>query len=127
MASVRALYGVAPAMIVLELIDGRRLPIPWRTHSPDYRSVWWDGVRYSFTEPMANVVRVLWEHQERGTPEIGWNTLKVLSGSVGARLIDVFMTGKTRKEGKTIEKHVHAAWGVLIVPGNSKGSHRLAD
>jgi hypothetical protein len=78
-------------------------------HSTDYRSVHWYGHDFTFTACQAAVVGVLWKNWGNGTPDVGQETL--LADLDTKRLIDLF------KE--------HPAWGVMIVPGDSKGSYRL--
>jgi hypothetical protein len=82
-------------------------------HSDDFRSVKWYSVPYSFTALQAACVRVLWENDERGTPEVGEQTILEAAESQQNRLDHVFDKGK------------HAAWGTMIVPGKTKGSFRL--
>jgi hypothetical protein len=82
-----------------------------RSHSPDYRSVSWDGRTYRLTAMQAAVVRMLWEAWEAGTPDVGQHTLLEAADSCADRLRDVF-------------RHCQA-WGTLVVPGGSKGTFRL--
>jgi hypothetical protein len=89
------------------------------THSDDYRSVVWHGVPYSFTPAQAACVKPLWAAWESGAAELGqekilesWNYRKDSeAGTYQTRLVDLFRG--------------HKAWGVMIVPGGSKGSYRL--
>src|SRR5580765_3577419 len=48
---------------------------PPARQSPDFRSVWWFGQEYSFTETQARVVKLLWEAWKNETPDIGHRTL----------------------------------------------------
>jgi hypothetical protein len=84
-------------------------------HSDDFRSVKWLGVQYFFSANQAPVVRVLWEHWKRGTPDVGDTTLlsAVDPEAPPSRLNALFRN--------------NSAWGTLIVPGETKGTHRLRD
>ncbi|NOX55286.1 MAG: hypothetical protein GXP27_12785, partial [Planctomycetes bacterium] len=86
-----------------------------RAHGVDYRSVLWDGDTFTFTPLQAACVKILWEHREQGTPEVGEQTILTEADSDSNRLLNVFERGK------------HPAWGTLIVPGTRKGTFRLAD
>ncbi|TWU06881.1 hypothetical protein CA54_52830 [Symmachiella macrocystis] len=83
--------------------------------STDFRSMWWGGNLYSFTVNQAPVMRLLYENWKAGTPDVGDETLllAVDPEAPPARLSTLFRD--------------HCAWGTLIVPGGSKGSHRLAE
>jgi hypothetical protein len=83
-----------------------------RTHSFDYRSVSWDGRTYRLTAMQAAVVRMLWEAWEAGAPDVGQATLMEAADSCGDRLRDVFRRS--------------AAWGELVIAGETKGTCRLA-
>jgi hypothetical protein len=80
-------------------------------HSPDFRSVVWFGTSYQLTENQAVCVGQLWEAWEQGTPEVGDTTLLDVADISGKRLNVVFRE--------------HPAWNTMIVPGNTKGTHRL--
>jgi hypothetical protein len=82
-----------------------------RSHSPDYRSVVWDGRNYRLTPLQAAVVKVLWEAWELGSPDVGGATLLEAADSCADRLRDVFRRS--------------VAWGELVVPGATKGTYRL--
>lgn len=116
--------------IKIELADGReiRLPASIRCsvfpriaperprvarHSPDFRTVWWYGQKYTFTATQAAVVRILWEAKENDTPDVGQAELLTSVGAESPRLVDVFKRSP--------------AWGVVIVPGERAGSYRLGD
>ncbi len=83
------------------------------THSPDYRSVRWDGEDYHFTANQAACVQQLWEAWENGTPDVGDETLLATAGADSKRLRDVFKDNEV--------------WGKVIVEGKTKGTHRIAD
>jgi len=80
-------------------------------HGPGFRSVYANGVNYSFTKTQARVVARLWEAWENGTPDVPDELLCKTAGTTGERLADVFRECP--------------AWGTLIVEGGSRGVHRL--
>ena len=84
-------------------------------HSPDFRSVHWYGVDYTFTEGQARVVALLWQAWENGTPELGSYHLLQTANLNNERLPDVF-----KSKGM-----YHPAWGKMIVVGSTKASYRL--
>lgn len=81
----------------------------------DYRSFHWDGTTFHFTDNQAAAVKILFEHMQRKTPDVGQATILTEIDSSAMRLISVFKNGK------------HNAWGTLIVPGRTKGTFRIAD
>ena len=83
-------------------------------HSTDFRSVWWCGQDYTFTPNQAACVKLLWENWERGTPDVGEQTILEFIDSNQDRLRDIFVKGE------------HPAWGTMIKPGDTKGAFRLA-
>jgi hypothetical protein len=82
-------------------------------HSPDFRSVTWNDDRYSFTAKQAAIVEHLWSAFGRGVPDVGDGTLLELVDSQGARVSHVFRD--------------HPAWDVMIIPGATRGTRRLAE
>ena len=84
-------------------------------HSTDFRSVKWSGEQYSFTANQAVVVRLLFTNLESETPDVGDETLlyKVDPEAPPARLNVLFRD--------------HPAWGTMIIPGATKGTHRMAE
>jgi hypothetical protein len=84
---------------------------PSATHSIDFRSVNWFGRLFEFTPNQAACLRVLWEHWERRTPDVGQAAVLEVAESSSERLDLVFRN--------------HDAWGVMIVPGGTKGAFRL--
>jgi len=94
--------------------EGDRPGTPPPSHSPDFRSVNWYGVPYSFTANQAPAVRMLYEAYQSGAPEIGDDTLlaAIDPESQRDRLRDVFRDCD--------------AWGTMIVEGSTRGSRRLA-
>lgn len=97
---------VAP---LLEILAPRR-------HGPGFSSVVWDGARYSFTSAQAAVVELLWEASQYDCPEVRTERLMEAAGSAGRRLDNVFRTNGV----------ANPAWGVMIVPGEAKGTFQLA-
>ncbi len=98
--------------------ESQRLPIEdsaetQQTHSPDFRSVNWFGTQHEFTSMQAACIKVLWEAWENGTPAVGDSTVLETADSDSERLPLVFRD--------------HEAWGTMIVDGQTKGTHRLAD
>ncbi|MHC4167924.1 MAG: hypothetical protein ACYSWQ_13270 [Planctomycetota bacterium] len=83
------------------------------SHSADFRSVNWCGIRHSFTPTQAAIVKQLWDAWENGTPDVGQDTLLETAGSESKRLVDVFKDHKTYRQ--------------VIGKGNTKGSYRLIE
>ena len=86
---------------------------PSCAHSPDFASVNWNGTVYKFTKIQRIVVRELWQAKENGTPELSQEYLLETAESNSAKLSDLF-------------QH-NAAWGTVIVPGESRGSYQLGE
>jgi hypothetical protein len=82
-------------------------------HSLDFRSVNWFGTMHSFTPNQAAVVKVLWESWKQGTPDVGDNALLEAAESDSTRISVLFLK--------------HPAWRTMIVPGQTKGTRRLAE
>ena len=82
-------------------------------HSPDYRSVRWNGKNYFFTSYKAACVKILWENWEKGTPDVGDTTVLETAGCESSRVLDVFKN--------------HPNWTEMIVQGETKGTHRLSE
>jgi hypothetical protein len=82
-------------------------------HGDGFRSMHWFGTSYSFTVNQAPVVKLLYEHWEAGTPDVGDENLllAVDPEAPPARLSTLFRD--------------HPAWGEMIVSGGTKGTHRL--
>jgi hypothetical protein len=78
---------------------------------PDFRSVRWRGSDYVFTAAQAHIVRMLWEAWIAGTPDVGDETATAAAGTE-RKMKEVFRGS--------------AAWGVMIVEGATKGTHRIA-
>jgi len=90
---------------------------PKRSHSEDFTSVVWDKNRFSFTKTQAAVIGLLWNEYEKGTWNLGQETIgeKIGSEMNQYRLIQTFEKGR------------HPAWGTLIIAGEKRGTFRLAD
>jgi hypothetical protein len=85
-------------------------PVADAAHSPDFRSVNWFGTEYSFTANQAACVKALWDAWDKGTPDVGQVTLQ------------------TEADIESQPRHLfrkNAAWGNMIVRGNTKGTLRL--
>lgn len=82
-------------------------------HSQDFRSVVWQGASYSLTALQAAVVAILWRGWEKGTPDVGQETLLQAVGSEDRRLDSLFKRSP--------------AFGKMIVQGDTKGTFRLSD
>lgn len=80
-------------------------------HSADFCSVSLRGKRYTLTKTQAAIARLLFDHYERGVPELGQDYMLEEVDSRARRLRDVFRNSST--------------WGDLIVPGEKKGTFRL--
>jgi hypothetical protein len=122
-------FVLKPDCVVLSELADRLHKVDWRirrlesgavsdngpTHSLDFRSVNWHGEVYSFNASQAKVVKVLWGALERNVPEVGDETLllAVDENAPPTSLRNLFRD--------------HEAWGRFIVPGRTKGSHRLAN
>jgi hypothetical protein len=81
------------------------------------RSCVWGGRKFFFTDMQGNIVRQLWRAFKKGTPDVSQTDLLEKAGSAmadtEARLVKLFKD--------------HDAWGILIVPGPTKGTYRLAE
>lgn len=77
--------------------------------SDDFHSVRWFGVEHTFSAQQAAVVKILYQHWERGTPEIGGDYLAETVEC--CRIPDLFKN--------------HPAWNTMIVPGERRGNYRL--
>ena len=110
-----------------ELVSGENFPVIYEgpiisvypeTLDPvigtDFRSIKWCGETYSFTGNQAPVVELLYQNWKQGTLDVGDETLlsAVDPESPPNRLNVLFRD--------------HPAWGKIIVPGKTKGSHRLS-
>jgi hypothetical protein len=82
-------------------------------HSSDFRSVTKDGKPFSFTSKQAQVIQMLFQGQQKGTPELGIDYIidEVSPGTSKTRLRDIF-------------KHDPETYKALIEKGR-KGTVRL--
>ncbi len=93
-------------------------PDPWATgpepkFTAGFRRVYWPGAGdFRLSPKQADVVERLWEAYEEGTWEVHGNDLLRAADSDGTRIGDLFKR--------------FGAWGKLIVPGEARGSYRLA-
>lgn len=89
-------------------------PSPVCPHGKDFRSLRWNEQLFSFTAAQAAVVKMLYENWCNGTPDVGDETLlsAVDPEAPPARLNVLFRS--------------HPAWKVIIVQGDTKGTHRLS-
>jgi hypothetical protein len=86
------------------------------SHSPDFRSVNWFGMPYTFTTNQAKCIAILWRAWENGTPDVGGAAVVTDADAPHTRFVDVF-----KSKGK-----MHPAWNTMIV-SQAKGAYRLAD
>lgn len=112
--TARALKSLEKRTTGNETDNEKELP-PLVSHSEDYRSVLWFGEQHTFTPNQAACVKILWEHWEQGTPDVGNATILDTADVSGNRL-DLVFRGR---------KGYHTAWGTMIVEGKTKGTHRL--
>ena len=86
---------------------------PRATHSADFRSLAWNGWRFSFTTGQAACVEIMYKAWEQGAPEMAQQRILGNAGLASERLVDVFRQ--------------HDAWGTMIVRGETKGAYRLQE
>ena len=91
-------------------------------HSEDFTSLKWGSVLYEFSPAQADVVKILYEHWERGAPTVSENYLI-------AELSD-----EDRQHARKTERirdlfRDHKVWKKprLIINGKPRGTYRLAD
>ncbi|MCK6619733.1 MAG: 7-cyano-7-deazaguanine synthase [Calditrichaceae bacterium] len=86
------------------------------SHSDDFRSINYNGFAYTLTSKQAEVVKLLYNAWEQGTPDIGQGFILTKldpdDKRSNRRLRDVF-------------KSTPEVWGTLIIPGSKKGTYRL--
>jgi predicted Rdx family selenoprotein len=78
--------------------------------SSDGRSLNWNGKQHALTPQQAQIIQVLHEHYESGTPDVGDQYILVELGTSNSRLRDTFRDCPL--------------WNTLIV-SKKKGTHRL--
>lgn len=79
--------------------------------SEDFRSVHWNGKSYTFTHKQSKIIRVLWDHWKKKTPDVAQQTLLDNAESESLRVFDVFRRNE--------------AWGTFIIKGERRGTLRL--
>lgn len=83
-------------------------------HSPDFRSVRWHGITYSFTANQSKCVEMLWKAWEAGTPDVGHEALLLaVDHEAPPDRMSTLFRG-------------HPAWGTMICRGETKGTRRLS-
>ena len=80
-------------------------------YSPGYRSGYWHGETYAFTETQAKAFGVLFDNWRQQTPDVEGVHLLLDIESEYLRLCDLFRG--------------HAAWNTVIVKGATRGTRRL--
>jgi hypothetical protein len=83
------------------------------THSSDFTTCNWYGIKYRFNKTQARVVELLWMEWEKGTPTLKDNTIGQKIGSEAER----YRVQHTFRE--------HPAFGTMI-KSNNKGIYHLA-
>jgi len=81
------------------------------THSDDYRSINFNGVKYTLTYNQATIIKILHDAFQRGTPCIGGAQLLAAVESETSRVQDSF-------KGSPL-------WQTLVVSGECRGTYRL--
>jgi hypothetical protein len=81
------------------------------THSDDYRSIRFNGKNHTVTHNQGEIIRILHEAFQRGTPCIG-----------KAKLLDA-----VRSETSRVQDFFRGSplWKTLVIGGNRKGTYRL--
>ena len=81
------------------------------SHGPDFRSVFYKGMSYSFTTAQASCVQILYKLYQNNTPEVSGDYILTKIGYCSQKLSDLFKKSP--------------AWGQLVIPGNTRGTYRL--
>jgi hypothetical protein len=89
-----------------------KLTFPDFNHSPDFCTVNNKGTEYTFTKDQAQVVRLLFEAAQAGTPTLRGETILGQLQSNSQRIRDIFRSNPK-------------AWKELIVAGEKRGTFRL--
>lgn len=95
------------------MTDATSPPAP--THSPDFKSVLWNGRDYRFTAQQAACVQVLWRQWLSGTPIVRDQLVLEIARVKARSLKDVFKAAPGSE-----------AWGTMIADGDRRGTVRLA-
>ena len=109
------------AFLAISAPEGQRTP----SHSPDFTSVDWFGIRYEFSKGQAaETVRLLWQAWENGAHSL---TLETIAAGVGSdanrfQLSKVFRSRKKEESGYDR----HPALGTMIQE-STKGAYRLVE
>jgi len=111
-SAARSLYAVAPALDN-DPAKPESKTAGGPTHSNDFRSVNWGGRTYNFTPNQAAVIKLLWEHWERNTPDVGGHTL-IEAAEISCKRLDLVFRGSP-------------AWKTMVVASEKKGAYRLDD
>lgn len=90
------------------------------SHSDDFTSINWFGEPFSLTRMQAASIKLLWEHYERGTPDLSGDTILERIGSSGREDKE-----RNRNLFQYIFKRNKTAWNTLIIRGKTKGTYRL--
>lgn len=113
--------GAPAAPAIAEGVSATPTPSKF-SHSPDFRSVNWDGKKLSFTSRQAIVVQILHDAWKKDVPEIGQGRiLEDLGAMPRTRIGD----GKLPKRLRDLFRG-HKAWNTLIISGQTRASYRLA-
>ncbi len=115
-AQIVRIKGEAAAAVDGEQREHATADAKTASHSPDFRSVKWFGVPYTFTTNQAKCVALLWRAWENGTPDMDGMSVVTDADVQQARFLDVF-----KSRGK-----MHSAWKTMIV-SQAKGAYRLAE
>lgn len=81
--------------------------------SADFREVSFHGRRFAFSKTQAPVIETLWLARQAGEPDVDQGVLLRTAHSDSTRLSELFRRSP--------------AWGVLLIPGDTPGTYRLAD
>jgi hypothetical protein len=82
-------------------------------HSPDFRSVCWGCIQFSFTKTQALCVEFLYDQWKQSTPEVSHDAIFAQLGDSNCeRVRDLFKTPKGQ----------HPAWDQMICRGNTRGT-----
>lgn len=99
--------------VLVPAAAGESAPRPAVVAGEDCRSVRWGDRVFSFGPVQARAVRLLVDAWDAGTFDVPDEALLRAAGSDQGRLARLFED--------------RDAWGVMVVPGASRGTHRIAD
>jgi hypothetical protein len=113
-------WSTQPAEVELRIVEGLIDYLETSSgvvrHSPDFRSVWWHGEEFTFSQSQAEAVKILYEAWVKKTPEVSQEFILAQIKSDAERLRDLFKDSTG----------MHPAWGKMIVKGK-KGAYRFND